>query len=103
MKLWGAILGLALFVSVGAAQTLNCNLQDYKSIDGVKAVASGNAVELSWQGEQGQQLRARFTLRDGQPLIEELAARKTGGPWIMLGKDLTPQFEVTTGRRRISI
>jgi len=28
--------------------------------------------------------------------------RKAGGAWIELGKELTPQFEVTTGRRRIS-
>ena len=103
MKLWGAIFGLGLFASVGTAQTLHCNMQDYKSIEGVKAVASSSSVELAWEGEQGQQLRARFTLRDGQPLIEEFAARNSGSAWIVLGKDLTPQFEVTTGRRRISI
>ncbi len=103
MKLWGALFGLALFASMGTAQTLHCNMQDYKSIEGVKAVANSNSVELSWEGEQGQQLRARFTLRDGHPLIEELAARNSGGVWIVLGKDLIPQFEVTTGRRRISI
>ena len=28
---------------------------------------------------------------------------ESGGQWIVLGKDLTPQFEVTTGRRRISV
>ena len=56
-----------------------------------------------WPGEKGQLLRARFTLRDGQPLIEELAAQKAGGLWIVLGKNLTPEFEVTTGKRRISI
>jgi hypothetical protein len=50
MKLCGSMLGLALFASVGTAQTLNCNMQDYKSIDGVKAAASGSSVELSWQG-----------------------------------------------------
>ena len=103
MKLCAAMLGFALFASAGTAQSLSCNMQDYKSVDGINAVARGNGVELSWQGEQGQQLQARFTLRDGQPLIEELAARNSGGVWIVLGKDLTPQFEVTTGRRRISI
>jgi hypothetical protein len=59
-------------------------------------------VTLNWQGEAQQELRAQFALRDGQPVVEELAARKTGGAWVVLGKDLTPQFEVTTGRRRIS-
>ena len=32
----------------------------------------------------------------------ELAAKKPGGAWIVLGKDLAPDFQVTTGRRRIS-
>ena len=41
-------------------------------------------------------------MRDGQPVVEELAARKAGGAWIELGKNLTPDFQVTTGRRRIS-
>lgn len=89
--------------TVGSAQTLNCSLKDYKSIEGVDVTTSAKDVKLSWQGENGQQLRAVFTLRDGAPLIEELAARKAGGAWIELGKDLMPQFEVTTGRRRISI
>ena len=102
MKLWGVVLGLAILTSVGTAQTLSCNMRDYKSIDGVKAAISSGAVELSWQGEQGQQLRARLTLRDGQPLVEELAARKAGGQWIELGTNLTPEFDVTAGRRRIS-
>ena len=64
--------------------------------------ASRDSVEVSWPGEQGQQNRARFALRDGQPVVAELAARKPGGAWIELGKGLAPDFEVTTGRRRIS-
>jgi hypothetical protein len=102
MKL-ALILGLGLLSATAAAQTLNCNLQDYKSVDGLKAVADGQAVTLTWDGEGGQQLRARFTLRDSQPVIAELAARRHGGPWIVLGSDLAPQFEVTTGKRRISV
>jgi len=102
MKLWCMVLGLAVLSGTSAAQTLNCNMQDYKSIDGVKAEASRNFLKLTWQGEAGAQLRAQFTLRDGQPVVQELAAQKGDGPWIVLGKDLTPQFEVTTGRRRIS-
>ena len=103
MKLPGIALSLALVASVGTAQTLNCNMQGYKSVDGVKVTASRSAIEFMWPGEKGQLLRARFTLRDGQPLIEELAAQKAGGMWIVLGQNLTPEFEVTTGKRRISI
>jgi hypothetical protein len=85
-----------------AAQNMSCNLQDWKGIAGVTVSANRDNVEVSWPSEQGQQNRARFAVRDGQPVVAELAARKPGGTWIVLGKDLAPDFQVTTGRRRIS-
>ena len=102
MKVGGLVLCLALVSGVAGAQTSDCNLQGYKPMDGLKAEASGESVVLNWQGESGQQLRASFGIRDGQPVVEELAARAAGGQWIVLGKELTPEFQVTTGRRRIS-
>ena len=102
MKARSLLFPLALISGIAAGQTLHCNLQQYKPIDGVKAAADGRAVTLTWRGEAGQQLRAQFTIRDGQPAVEELAARTNGGQWVELGKDLTPDFQVTTGRRRIS-
>jgi hypothetical protein len=88
--------------TAAAAQTASCSLQDWKGIAGVSVTANRDSVEVSWPGEQSQQNRARFALRNGQPVIAELAARNSGGAWIVLGKDLTPDFQVTTGRRRIS-
>ena len=75
-----ALVGMALLSGLAAAQTPVCDLQDYKSVDGVKAEANHDSVELTWAGEAGQQLRAQFTLRDGQPVVQELAARKSGRP-----------------------
>ncbi|MDE3150112.1 MAG: hypothetical protein KGL37_11650, partial [Acidobacteriota bacterium] len=108
MKSWGLATGLLFLAGTVSAQAVNCDLQEYKSILGVTATANRGSVELTWPGERGEELRARFTLRDGQPVIEELAARKPatagkpGGAWIVLGKELSPEFQVTTGRRRIS-
>ena len=102
MKFRGLLLSLAMLTGVGDAQSLHCNLQGYKAMDGLKAEASGSTLSMTWQGEGGQQLRAQFTLRNGQPVVEELAARQGSGSWMVLGKDLTPDFQVTTGRRRIS-
>jgi hypothetical protein len=102
MKTLVAGLGLGLVCGVCAAQGLHCDMQAYKAVDGVKAVADDGAVTLTWQGEHQQELRASFALRDGQPVVQELAARKAGGGWAVLGKDLTPEFQVTTGRRRMS-
>jgi hypothetical protein len=36
------------------------------------------------------------------PVVEELAARQGSGSWAVLGKNLTPDFQVSTGKRRIS-
>jgi hypothetical protein len=102
MKFTRAFFVFIFFGSLCAAQAFHCNLDKDRSIAGVSVTAGHDSVELTWPGEQAQELRARFTVRDGQPLIEELAARKSGGAWIVLGKDLTPEFQVTTGRRRIS-
>ena len=104
----GHVVALGLLVSGGmaCAQTPACSLQNYRSIAGVRVTAEKDGVDLEWPGERGEELRARFALQmrngAGQPVIEELAARRVGGAWVELGKDLTPDFEVTTGKRRIS-
>ena len=100
MRVRGLLLSLALLCGVAAGQT--CDLHGYNAVDGLKATANGNGVIFTWQGESGQQLRASFAIRNGQPVVKELAAKKASGPWTVLGKDLTPEFQVTTGRRRIS-
>jgi len=102
MRIHRAAWVLAFCGGAAVAQTPNCNMQDWKQIAGVSVTASHGSVEVIWPGEQGQQNRARLAIRDGQPVVEELAAKKAAGAWIELGKDLTPEFQVTTGRRRIS-
>src|SRR5579875_2496687 len=94
-------LGLSLFCSITAAQSLQCNFDAYRPAEGLHAAMKEGSVQLSWHGEGGEQLRASFTIRNGRPVVEELAAR-SGGAWDVLGKDLTPDFQITTGRRRIS-
>jgi hypothetical protein len=97
-------LGILVLSSAAAlcAQPLACDMSAYKPQDGLRAEMRNGAVELSWNGAAGQQLRASFAVRDGQPLIAEMAARKSGGAWIVLGRNLAPEFEVTTGKRRLS-
>ena len=90
-----------LFAALAGAQSLNCNLQSYKAADGLKAEMRSGSLELSWQGERGQMLHAILGVNGGQPVVRELAVQKNG-KWSILGRDLTPEYQVTTGRRRIS-
>jgi hypothetical protein len=94
-----ALLPLAFCLSASAQV---CDFKDYKPTDGLKAEMSSGVIEINWQGYSDQQLQARFAVRSGQPTILELAARKGSGNWIVLGRDLTPEFEVTSGVRRMS-
>lgn len=102
MKLIRVLFWAALLTGVAAGQELNCDLSGYKAQDGLKAQVRGGVLELTWQGERREQLRAAFAIRGGQPTVQELAARKNGGSWVVLGQNLTPEFEVTSGVRRLS-
>src|ERR1700730_6120096 len=96
--LFCVVLGAAL----AQAQSLNCDLREYKPVDGLKADAIGGSLQVTWDGEHGQQLRAECLIRNGQPLVHELAVRNGSGKWSVLARDLAPEFEVTSGRRRMS-
>lgn len=88
--------------ALAAGQSLHCDLREYKPLDGLKAKVRNNVLEFSWQGARNQELRAAFTIRDGQPTVVELAVRKPGANWVILGRNLKPEFEVTSGKRRLS-
>ena len=95
------LLGCFVCAHAVLAQNANCDLHNYKPQEGLKAVANDGVLELAWDGRKGEQLRASFTIREGHPTVSELAARKNG-KWIILGRNLTPEFQVTTGNRRLS-
>ena len=47
-------------------------------------------------------LRARYGIDNGQPVVRELAVRKSGGQWAPLGQNLVPEFYVKSGLRRMT-
>ena len=92
----------SLAIATAANAQLNCDLAGYKPLNGLKAQMRAGLLEVTWQGERREPLRAVFTIRDRQPVVQELAARKEGGAWTVLGTNLTPEFQVTSGVRRLS-
>jgi hypothetical protein len=97
MKYLGFVLLGTLGWSAANGEDLNCDLREYRAMSGLTAESKDGGLRVSWQGEGTQQLGATFAIRNGMPLIRELAAGS-----VVLGRGLAPEFEVTSGRRRIS-
>ncbi len=91
-----------LACSAAFAQGVTCDMRQYKQAEGLSAENRDGKLQLTWQGERGDQLRAIFDVRSGQPVVAELAAKTSGGGWKVLGRNLTPELEVTSGVRRMS-
>ena len=97
-----AIVCALLVSSAAGADTLTCNLSGYKAMAGLTAGVADNTLTATWDGDNGTELRMRFGIEAGAPVIRELAVRKNGGQWATLAKNVTPEFRVVSGMRRIT-
>ena len=103
--------GIALLGNSAFAQ---CDLSAYKPQAGLAAESIANGIRITWTGERGHDLRAILGNRNGQPVVQELAARRNGGTWnVSTSGRLTPtsgmaskresnRFDVSTARRSAS-
>jgi hypothetical protein len=81
---------------------LSCDLTAYKPQPGLQAESAADGLRVTWQGARNQELRALFAIDNATPILRELAARKAGGAWAVLAANVSPEFHVTAGRRRVS-
>src|SRR2546430_17553502 len=86
-----------VFGGLAAAQSLNCDLTQYHARDGLHAEMVQGELEVAWAGDHGQELRARFTLRDAHPLVRQLAARGAGRGSKGLARDPAPAVAAVGG------
>jgi hypothetical protein len=84
-----------------AGSPLECNLSGYQAAAGLTAAATGDSLAVTWDGDKNQELRLRFVIDNGTPTIAELAARKKGAAWSTLAINVTPEFRIVSGRRRM--
>ncbi len=90
-----------LFATAAAWCAPTCDLTAHKAVPGLQAENTPSGLRVTWQGAASQMLRATFTLHEAEPRVHELAIQKSG-TWVTLAQDLTPEFQVTSGVRRIS-
>ena len=97
------VLSLGTAVSQTAlAQSLNCDLSQYKAAPGLTAVMEqGCGCRDVGRPERIGAARA-LRYHNGQPVVRELAVRKSGGQWAPLGQNLMPEFYVKSGVRRMT-
>ena len=84
------------------AQSLNCDLSQYKAASGLTAAIVQGALAVTWSGSSGTEVRASYAIDNGQPVVRELAVRRSGGQWSPLGQNLAPEFYVKSGVRRMT-
>ncbi len=99
------LLGLIVAVLLAAAASadpLNCDLVGYTAQDGLTVSVEADILTLGWTGDARADLRMRLVIQNAQPMVRELAIRRRGGAWAVLGQDLSPEYHVTSGIRRLS-
>ncbi|MPZ17326.1 MAG: hypothetical protein GEV06_05360 [Luteitalea sp.] len=93
---------LAVAASTASAEPSMCGLTEYTAAPGLTASATADALVVTWDGDNGAELRLRFAIERGTPTIRELAIRPEGGQWRTLARDVTPEFRVVSGVRRVT-
>src|SRR5262245_57494628 len=88
--------------SSASAQALQCNLSGYAASPGIAAGVTGDTLTVTWDGDQGQEARMRLTIVSGTPTIRDIAVRPRGGAWKTAASNMTPDFRVTAGFRRVT-
>ena len=93
-------LALALVAAAAsAAPPLDCDLSDYERQPGLTADLEGEALTVTWDGDRGGQVRLRFGLEDGTPVLD-MALRPDGGAWRTFARGVRPEVRVVSGVRR---
>ena len=87
---------------VSAQASPKCDMSQYRAVSGLSATSEQDGLAVTWTGANGSELRARYAIDNGQPVVRELAIRKSGGQWAPLGQNLVPEFYVKSGLRRMT-
>src|SRR5439155_1578299 len=95
--------------AVAFADALSCDMTQYRSGSGLMAGGSGvtasidpNVLTVTWPGQNGSEMRVRYAIDGGQPIVRDLSVRKAGAAWVTLGQNLTPEYHVGSGLLRRS-
>lgn len=78
------------------------DLTKYRPQAGLIAGVDKDTLNIQWEGEDQQELRLRFVVNNGIPVILDLALRRSGTGWLKILKDARPVFHIVSGLRRVT-
>jgi hypothetical protein len=84
------------------ADPVRCDMAQYKAAAGLAATVDDDLLVVSWRGDRGTDLRVRYAIVGGEPVVRDLAVRRSGGAWSTLGENLKAEYRVVTGVRRMT-
>ena len=84
------------------ADPLECDLTAYEAQPGLAATVADDVLTIAWEGDQENEVRLRFAIDAGTPTVREWAIRTSGGAWRVLATDVTPEYRVVSGVRRVT-
>lgn len=93
------ILGITTSASV---DPINCDLSAYQAQPGLTATVADETLTVIWEGDSSNEVRIRFEIAQGTPIMRELAVRSANGSWRVLAIGITPEFRVVSGLRRVT-
>jgi hypothetical protein len=97
---------LALIVAIGSqaasADPIACDMTGYRAAPGLSASAAPDVLTATWDGDRQQELRLQFALAQGTPTLRDISVRPQGGAWVSIAANLSPEFRVVSGIRRMS-
>src|SRR6476620_4370981 len=98
-----AVVALVLPSLLRGPTTTSCDLSQYKALPGLTASNTDNQLVVTWKGDRDSEVRARYAIDAGRPVVRDLLVRKGAGAWITVGENLTPEYRIVTGVRRMSV
>ncbi len=97
-----AVVLMAMTAAPSQADALRCDLQNYRAAPGLAAAVADDTLALTWDGNADQEVRLRLNINGGTPTVRDLAVRRKGAAWATLASDVTPDFRVVSGVRRMT-
>ena len=68
-----AAASVAVAVTTLGADSLTCDLSQYKSGAGPSASVDQGVLTVSWPGQSGSEMRTRYAIDGGQPIVRDLS------------------------------